>query len=95
MCKLIKCPTCNKMISEEIEFCLNCYQPINPKEDSILIAYEIDGKVLNTPLYQESIEKIRHLRLADAVELLGEEYKLDRIIFSCHNNVVRVILTRD
>ncbi|GAU78533.1 hypothetical protein [Fusibacter sp. 3D3] len=96
MGNLIKCPTCKKEISDETEYCHNCYEPIKEKENpnDILIAYIYNGKTLNTPLYHDDISKIEHLKMADKIEVYDEEYKLQYISVSANDNVINVYLDK-
>lgn len=87
---MIKCECCNKEISEESINCINCGHPINQYE--LLFAYEYNGRVINTPLFRDKIEKLKVLKMVEKVEVYNNTYNIVDIIVDAHNEIVHVLL---
>lgn len=92
---LINCECCGKEISEDSISCIHCGHPIKEKNYELLFSYQYNGKVINSPLYRDNIEKLDLLQKIMKVELYNKVYKIVDFVCSAHNEIIRVVLEDD
>ena len=87
---LIECECCNKKISDESINCINCGHPINLYE--LRFSYEYKGRIINSPLFRDRIEKVEVLQMVGKVQVYDKNYNVVDIIVDAHNEIVHVLL---